>query len=307
MTTIQCKICGFSGKSLTSHICRKHKITCQEYVDRFGGPIQTMSVEQKRKLSKIGIEKYKNPERRKTMSAVQKNGASIFTTKYWIKRGFSELDAMRKVSEIQSKNSKKSNQSEKSKSWMQVKFWLDRGVDQKAAELEISKRQSKLSNRSSKFLGCKRTDSSKKKISLAMRQKINEIGTGRWASHFGKFSGRSNAEIKCYTYLKDNVEPKLEANVPIGSYIVDMLIGNKIIEFNGDFWHANPKLYKPTDELKPCGGPTKLASTIWENEKIRLDDLRKLGYDVFVMWESEWSNERESTINKIKHFLYGNT
>lgn len=304
MNIIQCKICGFSGKSLTSHICRKHGITCHEYVSKFGGPIQPMSDEQKLKLSVINREKCKNPDYRKSMSDIQKNGASIFTTAHWINKGFTFSDAKKKVSDIQSKNAKKVKSTV---SWMQKSFWMRKGMDEQSAEREISRRQSILSKRSPKFSGHKRSDESKRRISAALKLRIDVVGKGKWATHFGEFSGRSLIEIEVYNFIKTNIEPRLKANVQIGSFIVDMIRDDKIIEFNGDFWHANPKNYKATDVLRGVGGPDKIAKDIWEAESKRLDTLSDMGYDVLIVWESDWHNDRENTINKIKHFLYGNS
>ena len=265
-----------------------------------------MSDAQKQKLSAINKEKCRDPKHLKMLSDVQKNGASIFTTRYWIKRGMTLSDATAKVSEIQRTNSTKSTQSGATKSWMKVDFWTNKGLTDEQARLEISARQSKMSARSSKFTGCKRSGESKKQISITMSRRIEEIGRGNWSTHFGKFAGRSKVESECYTYIHDHIENRLEANVPIGPYIVDMIVGKKIVEFYGDFWHANPTKYVESDSLAGVGGPNRMANEIWEMDKKRVDNLATLGYDVLIVWESEWNDEREDTIKKIEMHLHGN-
>jgi very-short-patch-repair endonuclease len=140
-----------------------------------------------------------------------------------------------------------------------------------------------------------------------MRKKIDEIGTGKWASHFGKFSGRSKAEIKFYNYIKENIEPTATANEPIGAYIVDVIVNKKIIEFYGDFWHANPMIYKSNEMLAGYMEAPRLVQEIWNNDKKRVDTLRAMGYDVLEIWESDWKKLKNQSINKIKQFLYGNS
>lgn len=75
---------------------------------------------------------------------------------------------------------------------------------------------------------------------------------------------------------------------PINVYVVDILIGNKIIEVNGDFWHANPNKYN-ADDMIPLPGASYLinASDIWDREQKRTNQLIALGYEVLVLWESE--------------------
>lgn len=72
------------------------------------------------------------------------------------------------------------------------------------------------------------------------------------------------------------------------SPIVDVLINHKkiVIEVNGDLWHGNPKIYKPTDKIKKWGGIIT-ASKIWELDKIRKKQIESFGYKVMVLWESD--------------------
>jgi len=51
-------------------------------------------------------------------------------------------------------------------------------------------------------------------------------------------------------------------------YSYDISIGgtNKLIEVNGDFWHANPRIYSPSDRVI-CGSYRPLAKEVWEKDK----------------------------------------
>lgn len=59
---------------------------------------------------------------------------------------------------------------------------------------------------------------------------------------------------------------------------------NTAIEFNGDYWHANPKFYPPdwVHPIKKC-----LASDIWTCDKRKYDYLTSLGITVYIVWESD--------------------
>lgn len=77
----------------------------------------------------------------------------------------------------------------------------------------------------------------------------------------------------------------------------------RCIEINGDYWHANPIKYKE-DEILCFPLDTKfLASDIWRRDFEKLSVIRKEGFDVFVIWESEILSNREEALLKCKNFL----
>lgn len=67
-----------------------------------------------------------------------------------------------------------------------------------------------------------------------------------------------------------------------------------VLEIYGNYWHANPSMYKPTDIIKADRHPYKIntgnfptASDIWSHDKIRKDHIESFGVQVHVLWESE--------------------
>jgi hypothetical protein len=61
-------------------------------------------------------------------------------------------------------------------------------------------------------------------------------------------------------------------------YFLDCLLKEKkkIIEYFGDFWHANPTKYKENDIIKFPGSKV-IAKDIWNQDDIRLSNIRSLG------------------------------
>lgn len=90
---------------------------------------------------------------------------------------------------------------------------------------------------------------------------------------------------------------KLENNK---SFIYDLKIGNKIIEYNGDFWHCNPKIYNK-DFLNVRTKRT--AYETWEKDKIKLQRLTKEGFDYLVIWENEYKENKQKVIQECLNFL----
>ncbi|MFW6219542.1 MAG: hypothetical protein ACOC33_01610 [bacterium] len=74
----------------------------------------------------------------------------------------------------------------------------------------------------------------------------------------------------------------------------------KIIEFNGDFWHANPKLYEKND-IHPI--TNKKSYEIWQHDKLKYDAAIQNGYDILIIWEYEYKKDKTITIDKCVNFL----
>lgn len=306
MNKLKCKICEFEGMSLITHIKFKHGISGKEYKNRYGDCcLYLHSDELKRKISLTLLRKNNTPEFKKMMSEKQKQGSSCLTLQYWINRGMSKDEAKIEVSNRQKENYKRKLEKNnfRESSHFCKEFWIKRGYTLQEAENRITYIQKKLSSKSKKFLGCKRTESNKSKISTSMKKTIDVIGRGKWASHFGEFNGRSKSEIEFYNYLKNTINTKLEANIAVGEYIVDVKLGNKIIEFFGDFWHANPKMFSKDDVLYSHNGRIKKADDIWDSDSIRINELTLRGYEVLVIWENEWKIDKQNCVDRIKKWL----
>jgi len=74
----------------------------------------------------------------------------------------------------------------------------------------------------------------------------------------------------------------------------------KCIEFNGNYWHANPLFYSPTEFNKKAN---LTSSEIWERDIEKLGKLQKLGYEIKVIWEHDFDTDPESTINECIDFM----
>lgn len=233
----------------------------------------------------------------------QKKEFSIYRYQYWMQNGMTEEAAKAKVTDIQKENARKAvSKIKPENSCFKKEYWMIRkGMSEDAAIEEIRNLQSKLSARSTKYLGKTRTDEQKVKISNSMKKKIANIGIGKWVRHFGEFNGNSKIEKEFYLYIKENINNDIQANVPIDRYVVDILYKNYIIEFYGDFWHANPKFYEEADLIKSFN-INKTAKELWEYDKKRIEYLKSVGYNVLVIWEEDWKKNNEECIKIIKEY-----
>ena len=75
----------------------------------------------------------------------------------------------------------------------------------------------------------------------------------------------------------------------------------KCIEFNGNYWHANPQMYKE-DWVNPHSHKT--AKQIWERDKKKVDTIKQeRNYDVLIIWEKDINEDINREIQKCIQFL----
>lgn len=79
---------------------------------------------------------------------------------------------------------------------------------------------------------------------------------------------------------------------------------NKIIEFFGNYWHANPEIYSEHDYILFPNKSEILASHIWGRDEERIEEIKELREcDVLVVWEKDYLEDKDGTIQKCIDFL----
>lgn len=66
---------------------------------------------------------------------------------------------------------------------------------------------------------------------------------------------------------------------------------NTVYEFNGDYWHGNPKIYN-TNELNRCN--KKTFGQLYEKTKNKENALKNAGYKIISIWESDFKKNEDS-------------
>ena len=47
------------------------------------------------------------------------------------------------------------------------------------------------------------------------------------------------------------------------------------------------------------------AYEIWDKDKLKNDSIKNIGYNILIIWESDYKNHKEQTIQKCIDFLNG--
>lgn len=75
------------------------------------------------------------------------------------------------------------------------------------------------------------------------------------------------------------------------------------IEFNGDHYHGNPKMYMPNDFLKGRGQSTKTAAEAWKSDELKqLAIFEERGYSTIIIWESDYITNNLETLNRVLEY-----
>lgn len=82
----------------------------------------------------------------------------------------------------------------------------------------------------------------------------------------------------------------------------DIKIKNFLIEVNGDYWHANPKLYSADDIIRKRNNSESVKET-WKKDLIKKETAESMGFKVLYIWEYDAKIDLDSEINRIKEII----
>lgn len=136
--------------------------------------------------------------------------------------------------------------------------------------------------------------------------KLEKYGIPGWRIAFNASSGRRSmiAEEFC-----EGVQAGIDHILIFGTkefsisnkfYDLTSEKNKKIIEFNGDYWHANPLAYSP---LRICGRNKLTAQQIWDADTAKIKLAEDHGYQVKVVWESEYKKNPKKVIEECAAWL----
>ncbi|NBO22858.1 hypothetical protein EBU94_05935 [bacterium] len=262
-------------------------------------------------------------KRGKKISKTKKDDPSTHfnTVEYWMGKGFNEKDAIkRKKEHIESMHnvfvSKIKNEPEfyKGRTPLEIEYWTNKGFTEVEAKQKVKERQKTFT------------------LEKCIQKYGPEIGPNVWKDRHTNWSKKVEQKYKsgefsriCKTIyssieldLIQNIVNRLNTNEKYycslngqkqyfrffssveKCFAYDFVIGKKIIEFNGDFWHCNPKIYEPTHYHPMI---KKTAKEIWDAHQEKIELITGCGYDVLVVWESDYRKNPEEVIQSCIDFL----
>lgn len=75
-----------------------------------------------------------------------------------------------------------------------------------------------------------------------------------------------------------------------------------IIEYNGDYYHANPEKYSAND--RPIKNkPEETAADLWARDARKMQHAVDQGYRVLTVWEADYARDPEAVVQQCLNFL----
>lgn len=189
-----------------------------------------------------------------------------------------------------------------------IEYWLSRGYDEENAYLKMKEEHYKRSFTLEKCIkkygeekGIEVFNKRQEKWKKSLYKNFEKYGDGR--SSQSEFAHTIICQICDYLNLNvdDFIKEKwLTDKSTNRHYSYDFTYNKKIIEFNGDYWHANPDLY---DETFFNVRKNMTAEEIWLYDKQKIQCANKNGYKTYIVWENNWNNNKEFELQKCIDFL----
>ena len=125
---------------------------------------------------------------------------------------------------------------------------------------------------------------------------IKPLKKKRKITRTSKNVGTSMAEKEFKLFL-NSIGIQVDEQHQVNFKFFDFLIkGTKIlIEFQGDYWHANPEIY-------PKGPINKMQRKAVLNDAYKRGLAKMGGYQLIYIWEKEFNEDRAGVENKLKKY-----
>lgn len=239
------------------------------------------------------------------------------TKEFWINKGFNEQDSIEKSKEVMNMMHDKVWTKRRANPELydnvnttQLKYWIDKGYSEDESEKLRAKRQitNTVDNYIKKYGDKLGVTKFKERNTKWSEQIENKFKNGEFSKTSTNNYSKPELElfeviiekldiIHCYSGV-DNNQYFLRDNNKTYSY--DFVFNNKVIEFNGDYWHCNPETYESTYYHNH---KKMTANEIWIADNIKIEAIKNRGYDVLIIWENNYKQNKEKVIQECIEFL----
>ena len=185
-----------------------------------------------------------------------------------------------------------------------IEYYLNQGMSEEDAKKALHDRQStftleKCIKKYGEEEGTKRFIERQNKWKAKLRKIFLNNGDGRGMQ--SKVANKLFDDIASLLNIENPIKEKFIYDKETkNGYAYDFCYKNKIIEFNGDYWHCNPRKYKSNYINKT----TKIsAKEIWERDEEKKKIANKFGYEVHYVWEMDYKKDPSSELVKCIKFL----
>jgi len=311
---IICKVCGEKvGRVYGKHL-QKHGLTSKEYKEKFPGEPLTTKKDSSNTSKNSGLhmkqEKYKEMFSEKILGEKNPNHKSKTTVEQRRERSPFSKDFLKYENQEELK-SFRDNALKDRKHTTRIDYYLDQGFSEEESKKILKKRQTTFSKEiciekhgieDGEKLFTQRQENWQ--LSLTnngnMKQGYSKISQNLFYSILEKYDIIEKEEI--YFATKNNEIRLKKKNGGVWIYDYCDKKRMKIIEYNGDEYHGNPKKYKSTDNPHPFRKQIT-SQQIWDKDAEKTRIAQQEGFEVLVIWDSDYKKTPNEVINKCLSFL----
>ena len=247
----------------------------------------------------------------------ERNSRRPIRPEYWIKQGMCVDEAAMQAVAVKQKNNNTGANRSKNRTVKQARacskrsseYWTLRGYSNKDAATQVAREQTVFSleiciEKYGPIIGKERWDRRQKKWQDTLNAKSPEEKSRVNRLKVGSGIVVSKAEREMLAEIVKTLPNVIHQFTLIKSnkkqYIYDFMYNNKIIEYNGDFWHANPNIY--TESFVNLRSKRK-ATDIWQRDHEKNQFAIDNGYQVLVVWEQDYKRSPKEVIEQCIQFL----
>lgn len=318
---ITCKICGFQSQRIYGRHLKSHGLTSDDYKKLYPGePLYTEKDNKKtsinsgqhmktEKYKKIFSEKFKgekNPNHTSNTTLEKRKSCSPFSKDFVKYSNLTETEKEEKLSNFVKDICDKKTYTTR------LDYWTNKGFTEEESEQKLKERQTTFSL---ELCIEKYGEEKGKEIYTARQEKWQKSLTENGNLKYGYSNVSQVLFYELLNYYKTiknkenvffatkNQEYRLQKREG-GVWIYDFvdLENKKIIEYNGDEYHANPKMFE-ADEYPHPFRKNITAQEIWNKDEKKRIVAEENGFDVLIIWDSEYRSHKDKTLEKCKNYL----
>lgn len=135
-----------------------------------------------------------------------------------------------------------------------------------------------------------------------MRKKLSIITKKQWVDGIHKPTYRSKGQIEIENIIKGiGYEVKPEFLIEGRPYDTLVVSKNLLIEYNGTFWHRDPRFFHKEQTHRGNCLLTEKNESVWKRDAEKIELAKRRGYKIVVIWEHDWKicSDKEAYIKNI--------